>query len=164
MEVKIAGNTFRVGDKIIQNKNQGKISNGEMGNIVRFYKDEDDCEKVDLQFAEREVTYDLEQMDIIEHAYATTVHKSQGSEYPVVIIPWIKAFYIMLKRNILYTAITRAKERVIIVGEWAAVCQAIHTVDNENRNTALAEKIIYDYQRLKEESPVRAAEQLKAVV
>lgn len=164
MEIKIGVNIFRVGDKIIQNKNQGVISNGEMGTILRFYKDQDDCEKVDLQFAERKVTYDVEQMDIIEHAYATTVHKSQGSEYPVVIIPWIKAFYIMLKRNILYTAITRAKLKVIIVGEWSAVCQAVHTVDDENRNTALAEKIIYFYEQLREPEKVIEAEQLKLAI
>ena len=146
-EIKVGGTVFRVGDKIIQNKNQGEISNGEIGSILRFYRNEEDGDKVDLQFAERIVVYDVEQMDIIEHAYATTVHKSQGSEYPVVIIPWVKAFYTMLKRNILYTAITRAKAKVIIVGEWAAICQAIHTVDNEYRNSALAEKIIYYYQQ-----------------
>lgn len=158
-EVKIGSNVFRVGDKIIQNKNQGEISNGEMGMILHLYEDEDACGKVDLQFAERTVTYDVEQLDMIEHAYATTVHKSQGSEYPVVIIPWIKAFYVMLKRNILYTAITRAKAKVIIVGEWSAVCQAVHTVDNEFRNTVLAEKIIYYYQSLTEKGT--KAEQLK---
>ena len=163
-EVKIGGNVFRVGDKIIQNKNQGEISNGEMGTILCFYTDEDDHSKVDLQFADRKVTYDVEQMDIIEHAYATTVHKSQGSEYPVVIIPWIKAFYVMLKRNILYTAITRAKAKVIIVGEWAAVCQAVHTVDNTFRNTALAEKIVYYYQMLIQEDPNREAKQLKLAI
>ncbi|MGL5254543.1 MAG: SF1B family DNA helicase RecD2 [Brevinema sp.] len=163
-EVRIGVNIFRVGDKIIQNKNQGEISNGEMGTVLRLYEDEDGCGKVDLQFSERKVTYDVEQMDIIEHAYATTVHKSQGSEYPVVIIPWVKAFYIMLKRNILYTAITRAKVRVIIVGEWSAVCQAIHTVDNEQRNTALAEKIIYFYQSLVEQEKVTEAEQLKLAI
>ena len=89
-------------------------------------------------------------MEMIEHANATTIHKAQGSECPVVIIPWVKAFYMMLKRNILYTGVTRAKSKVYLVGEWAAVCQAIHTDDSGTRNTILSERIVqyYDqYQR-----------------
>lgn len=147
-EVKLGKLTFRVGDKIIQNKNVGGISNGDMGMVLDFFVDEDGINCTTLQFGKRKVTYEMEKMDIIEHAYATTVHKSQGSEYPVVILPWVKGFYGMLKRNILYTAITRAKAKVIIVGEWQAVCQAVHTVDDGKRNTALAERIIYNYRRL----------------
>lgn len=78
---------------------------------------------------------------MMEHANAITIHKSQGSECQVVIIPWLKAFYPMLKRNIFYTGITRAKLRVYIVGEWKAVCQAIHTDDTGTRKTMLAAKI-----------------------
>lgn len=70
-----------------------------------------------LSFSDgRIVEYSAEDADLIEHAYATTVHKSQGSEYKVVIIPWLPMFYMMLRRNILYTAITRAKEKIVIVG------------------------------------------------
>lgn len=69
-----------------------------------------------LSFSDgRIVEYSAEDADLIEHAYATTVHKSQGSEYKVVIIPWLPMFYMMLRRNILYTAITRAKEKIVIV-------------------------------------------------
>lgn len=80
-----------------------------------------------LSFSDgRIVEYSAEDADLIEHAYATTVHKSQGSEYKVVIIPWLPMFYMMLRRNILYTAITRAKEKIVIVGSKKALYQAIH--------------------------------------
>ena len=75
-----------------------------------------------LSFSDgRIVEYSAEDADLIEHAYATTVHKSQGSEYKVVIIPWLPMFYMMLRRNILYTAITRAKEKIVIVGSKKAL-------------------------------------------
>ena len=100
---------------------------------------------------------------MVEHANAITVHKSQGSEYPVVIIPCVKAFYTMLKRNILYTAITRAKCKVYLVGEWSAVCQSIHTDDSGTRNTVLGLRIqgyYYQEQSRKNEE----IEQLKLAV
>ena len=95
----------------------------------------------------RRVKYEAEQVEMMEHANAITIHKSQGSECQVVIIPWLKAFYPMLKRNIFYTGITRAKKRVYIVGEWKAVCQAIHTDDTGTRKTMLAVKIQQYYER-----------------
>ncbi|MDD2980770.1 MAG: ATP-dependent RecD-like DNA helicase [Hespellia sp.] len=146
-EMTIQGNVFRPGDKVLQNKNTELVSNGDIGCIQNFYLDEEGEGKAGLLFSEnRQVTYGEEQMENVELAYATTVHKSQGSEYPVVILPWIRGFYGMLKRNILYTAITRAKVKLIIVGEKAALYQAIHTDDSGKRNTALAEKICSRYQ------------------
>ena len=77
----------------------------------------------------RVVTYETEDLEMIEHANAITIHKSQGSECDIVIIPWVRAFYMMLKRNILYTGITRAKKKVYLVGQWNAVCrQSIRTM------------------------------------
>lgn len=117
-ELVIGKDVFRVGDKIIQNKNTALISNGDMGTILDFDEDEEGNPKISIQFTEnRRIEYELEQMEMIEHANAITVHKSQGSECPVVIIPWVKAFYVMLKRNILYTAVTRAKSKVYLVGD-----------------------------------------------
>lgn len=147
-ELQVGSLVFRTGDKILQNKNTDAVSNGDMGVIEDFYVDEDECTKAVLQFSEnRRVEYDAEQMEMVEHANAITIHKSQGSEYAVVIIPWVKAFYMMLQRNILYTAITRAKAKVYLVGEWGAVCQAIHKDDSGTRNTMLGERIIrYYYQ------------------
>ena len=98
---------------------------------------------------------------MIEHANAITIHKAQGSECDIIIIPWVTAFYMMLKRNILYTGITRAKKRVYLVGQWNAVCQAIHNDDTGSRNTVLGERIVQYYNRyLTKQEP----EQLKLAV
>ena len=84
-------------------------------------------------------------MEEVELSYATTVHKSQGSEYPIVILPWLKGFYTMLKRPILYTAVTRAKEKLIIIGERPAIYQAIRADNRGKRNTLLAKRIVEEY-------------------
>ena len=80
-------------------------------------------------------------MGAIDLAYATTIHKSQGSEYPIVIIPILKEAYIMLQSNLIYTAITRAKEKVILVGQKDALFTAIHRADESKRNTVLGQLI-----------------------
>lgn len=124
------------------------IINGDLGTLVQIAEDEDNNPLVQIVFTDgRRVKYEAEQVEMIEHANAITIHKSQGSECQVVIIPWLKAFYPMLKRNIFYTGITRAKQRVYIVGEWKAVCQAIHTDDTGTRKTMLAVKIQQYYER-----------------
>lgn len=163
-QLTVGRDIFRAGDKVLQNKNIVSVSNGDMGIIQDIFEDEEGNEKVRILFSEnREIEYEKEQMEMVEHANAITVHKSQGSEYPVVIIPCVKAFYTMLKRNILYTAITRAKQKVYLVGEWNAVCQAIHTDDSGKRNTVLGKRIqdhYYEEQRRKNGK----AEQLKLAV
>ena len=130
---------FREGDKVMQIKNNYQIEweilsrygipidkgvgvfNGDMG-IVKEINEA--AQLLTVEFDEgRQVEYSFSQLEELELAYAVTIHKSQGSEYPVVIIPCVKAFYTMLKRNILYTAITRAKCKVYLVGDWNAVCQ-----------------------------------------
>lgn len=90
-------------------------------------------------------------MEMVEHAYIQTVHKSQGSEYPVVILPWLMAFRLMLKRNILYTAITRAKVKLIIIGQKRAIEKAVHNTKNEKRLTRLGERLTRRYYELLEE-------------
>lgn len=141
-ELHLGGEMFREGDRILQNKNTEFASNGDLGTLVQIAEDEDNNPLVQIVFTDgRRVKYEAEQVEMIEHANAITIHKSQGSECQVVIIPWLKAFYPMLKRNIFYTGITRAKQRVYIVGEWKAVCQAIHTDDTGTRKTMLAVKI-----------------------
>lgn len=155
---------FRIGDKVMQNKNTDIVSNGDMGKILDFYQDTEDNCKVKIQFTDnRMVEYEAEQMEMVEHANAITIHKAQGSECPVVIVPWVKAFYIMLKRNILYTAITRAKARVYLVGEWSAVCQAIHTDDGGKRNSRLGERIVRFYYQYQKETGLEK-EQLKIAI
>ena len=85
--------------------------------------------------------YGFEDMGHIEHAYATTIHKSQGSEYGVVIIPVIRAHAIMLKRNLIYTAITSAKQKVILIGQFPMLYMAIGRDEASKRNTLLGERI-----------------------
>ena len=147
-ELHLGGEIFREGDRILQNKNTEFASNGDLGTLVQIAEDEDNNPLVKIVFTDgRRVKYEAEQVEMMEHANAITIHKSQGSESQVVIIPWLKAFYPMLKRNIFYTGITRAKKRVYIVGEWKAVCQAIHTDDTGTRKTMLAVKIQQYYER-----------------
>lgn len=164
-EMKVGNQIFREGDKILQTKNTELVSNGDMGRIQRFFIDDDGENKAELVFSDnRSVTYTVEQMEDVELAYATTVHKSQGSEYPVVILPWIKGFYMMLKRTILYTAVTRAKTKVIIIGERSALYQAIHTDDSGKRNTRLSARIQEECAKLPVKTEQKEYEQLKFVV
>ena len=116
-ELHLGGEIFREGDRILQNKNTEVASNGDLGTLVQISEDEDNNPIVQIVFTDgRRVKHEAEQVEMMEHANAITIHKSQGSECQVVIIPWLKAFYPMLKRNIFYTGITRAKLRVYIVG------------------------------------------------
>jgi exodeoxyribonuclease V alpha subunit len=88
------------------------------------------------------VEYEADEMDEISLAYATSIHKSQGSEYPAVIIPLHTSHYLMLHRSILYTAVTRGKKLVVLVGSRKALAMAIRNVRIEKRNTGLKEKLI----------------------
>ena len=148
-ELKAGNALYREGDRIIHNKNKNDISNGDIGYITDIYQDEDGIDLMRLSFSDgRNVEYSADDADLIEHAYATTVHKSQGSEYKVVILPWLPMFYLMLRRNILYTAITRAKEKIVIVGSKKALYQAIHNTACDQRNTRLGERIVREYNAL----------------
>lgn len=151
LEIKAAGHTFRAGDKIIQNKNKDGISNGDNGFVKAVYLNSDGIEQAEIVFGDREMEYDEDQLEMVEHAYIQTVHKSQGSEYPVVILPWLMVFRNMLRRNILYTAITRAKVKLIIIGQKRAIERAVHNTANEKRNTRLGERLVRRYYELLEE-------------
>jgi len=126
----------------MQTKNNGDISNGDIGRIRKITKERNGNYEVQIDFGDGRIAmYGADEMATIDLAYATTIHKSQGSEYPVVIIPILNEAYIMLQRNLIYTAITRAKEKVIIVGQRDAFFKAIHKVDVSMRNTILGELI-----------------------
>lgn len=130
---------YRVGDKVMQIKNAEDVSNGDVGYIRKItMADGDFCVEVD--FGEnRIVDYeDYERLNQLELAYACTIHKSQGSEYTSVLISVQSGHGRMLKRPLIYTAITRAKRRVQLVGDWEALISAIQTADTERRNTMLA--------------------------
>jgi exodeoxyribonuclease V alpha subunit len=141
-EIVVGFKCFRLFDKVMQTKNNGDISNGDIGRIKRIEKSASGGCEVHIDFGGgRKAMYSADEMESIDLAYATTIHKSQGSEYPIVIIPILNEAYIMLQRNLIYTAITRAREKVIIVGQREAFFKAIHNVEILNRNTVLGELI-----------------------
>ena len=100
-----------------------------------------------VSFGDIARNYQEEELAVLDHAYATSVHKSQGGEYPVVIIPVLKCFYPMLKRNVYYTGVTRAKMRVHLVGSRQALAIAISNTDAGKRNTLLAVRLQKEMER-----------------
>ena len=133
---------FRLGDKVMQTKNYEEVSNGDIGTVTSITNtDEDPLVTVDFGDG-RAVEYDSSKLELLGLAYATTIHKSQGAEYDSVIVSIQNAHAVMLTRPLLYTAITRAKKRVILVGERKALCMAIRRVDTDQRNTQLAAQIL----------------------
>ncbi|MFZ7947148.1 MULTISPECIES: SF1B family DNA helicase RecD2 [Bacillaceae] len=148
-EWRLGNRTFRVGDKILQKKNNRDkdVYNGDIGVIraIERYFVKDLNEYVDIltaNFGGRNVTYLREDMDQIELGYAITIHKSQGGEAPVVIIPMTTSHYIMLARNLVYTALTRAKEKAVLIGTNKAMNMAIGNDKITKRNSRLAERIV----------------------
>ncbi len=142
-EIRLKNTVFRLGDRVMQTKNSENVSNGETGFIVEIKKDEDDNQLCGIRFDGKSdvLWYYPEEMQNITLAYSITIHKSQGSEFKSVIIPMMKSFYIMLKRNLLYTAVTRAKSKVILVGQRAAVFMAVNKTETDKRNTQLGRRI-----------------------
>jgi exodeoxyribonuclease V alpha subunit len=134
------GWTFRIGDKVMQTVNNydKDVFNGDIGRIVKL--DDIDQELV-VQFDDRKVTYEFNELDEIMLSYATTVHKSQGSEYPVVVMPIHSQHYILLQRNLLYTAVTRGRKLVVLVGTQKAVAIAVRRMDSRRRVTLLKERL-----------------------
>ncbi len=88
-----------------------------------------------------EVRYAFDELDELTHAYAISIHRSQGSEYPCVVVPLTTSAWLMLQRNLLYTAVTRAKQVVVLVGSWRAIAKAVRTVNAGRRHTALAARL-----------------------
>ena len=134
------GHTFAKGDKVIQMSNNydKDVFNGDIGFIADIHHKE---QQLRIVFDERSVNYDFNELDDLALAYATTIHKSQGSEYPAVIIPLSLQHYIMLERNLLYTAITRGKQLVLIIGDPKALTMAINNIRATQRQTRLAERL-----------------------
>lgn len=144
-EVKLGAKSFRVGDRIMQTKNTDTVSNGDLG-FIRSIQETAKGTRIFLEFSDnRKLEYAPENMANVELAYATTIHKAMGSECDIVIIPILKAHSIMLYRNLIYTAVTRAKKRVILVGQKPALFMAIHRNEISKRNTLLGQRIILYY-------------------
>ena len=138
--VKYGGTTFYIGDKVMQIRNNydKNVFNGDIGRIREIVPED---RTIRISFDDRIVDYDYTELDEIILAYAATVHKSQGSEYPIVIAPLTTQHYVMLQRNLLYTCITRARKVYVLVGSRRAVAMAIRNNKIAKRNTMLAKRI-----------------------
>lgn len=139
-EKRFGGRVFRVGDKVTQIRNNyEKGTNGVFNGTVGVVTSLDPVEQrlTVLTDEDEEVSYEFDELDELAHAYAVTIHRSQGSEYPAVVIPVTTSAWMMLQRNLLYTAVTRAKSLVVLVGSRKAIGQAVRTVSAGRRCTAL---------------------------
>ncbi len=141
-EVSIPGNVVLIGDKVMQIRNnyEKEVFNGDIGRVIRV-----EGKSVTVAYPERAegdyVTYAQSELEELQLAYAMSVHKSQGSEYPCVILLMVPSHYIMLQRNLLYTAVTRAKQQVLLVGTKAAVRTAVENDRTRRRYSLLAERL-----------------------
>lgn len=124
MEQKLGGRLFRVGDKVMQTRNNydKNVFNGDIGRIAGI---DDDDNRIEVSIDGYYIDYDYTEAEELIHAYCISTHRSQGSEYPVVVMPLLTQHYMMLQRNLLYTAITRAKQMVVVVGDRKAVYMAV---------------------------------------
>jgi exodeoxyribonuclease V alpha subunit len=137
---------YRVGDRILQLVNQPEdgVYNGDIGEIVQIFsakENEEKEEQIVVAFEDNEVIYTRSTYQNMMHAYCISIHKSQGSEFPIVILPVVRPFRRMLRKNLLYTAITRSTRSLILCGEIDAFFQGIETVDTNRRYTTLREQL-----------------------
>lgn len=130
------GWTFSVGDKVLQTVNNydKEVFNGDIGFVAHIDEEED---QLSVSFEGRIIVYEADELDELSLAYATTIHKAQGSEYPAVVIPLAMQHYTLLERNLLYTGITRGKSLVVIIGQSKALALAVKTVRSTKRLTNL---------------------------
>ncbi len=140
-ELMRGGKTLKVWDKVMQIRNNydKEVFNGDIGRITRIDREE---QEVVVNYDGRAVPYEYTELDEIVQAYAVSVHKSQGSEYPVVVIPIVTQHYMLLQRNLLYTGITRGKKMVVLVGTKKAIAIAIKNNKPQKRYTLLKERLI----------------------
>ena len=122
----------------LRNNYDKEVYNGDMGTITALDAVE---QEVTVTFDGRAVCYNFIELDELTHAWAVSVHKSQGSEYPAVVIPLLTSHYMMLQRNLLYTAITRARRLVVLVGQTKALAMAVRNNQVAARYTGLAERL-----------------------
>ncbi len=139
-ELHRGGYTFRPGDKVMQIRNNydKEVFNGDIGTIESIDMEE---RTLIIRLDDRRVEYDLSELDEIVLAYATTVHKAQGAEYPIVVMPVMMTHFAMLQRNLLYTGVTRAKKMLVLVGQKKAVAYCVKNLTVDKRNTLLAERL-----------------------
>lgn len=142
-EFEMFGSTYREGDKVIQTQNnyEKEVFNGDIGRILRIHGED---KELTVGFDDRKVRYEFNEMDELGLAYAITIHKSQGSEFPAVVIPLATQSYTLLQRNLIYTAITRGKRLVTIVGQSKALGIAIRNNEGQRRYSGLLGRLRSD--------------------
>ena len=143
-EKRYGGRVFRVGDKVTQLRNNYQkgaagIFNGTIGVVTSLSLQEQTL--IVLTDEDEQVDYDFAELDELAHAYAVTIHRSQGSEYPAVVIPLTTSSWMMLQRNLLYTGVTRAKQLIVLAGSRRALAQAVRTPGAGRRHTALTHRL-----------------------
>ena len=140
-EIERFGWTFRIGDRVIQTENDynREVFNGDLGRIEKINRVE---QEIIVQFEGRNVPYDFADLDALALAYVLSIHKSQGSEFPCVVIPLHTQHYVMLQRNLLYTAVTRGKRLVVLVGTRNALELAVRRQDTRRRYTTLRQRLV----------------------
>jgi len=141
-----AGMEYRLHDKVMQIKNDydKEVFNGDIGTITDVNIED---QQLTITFDGRDVLYERSDLDEVVLAYATTIHKSQGSEYPIVVLPFMMTHFVMLQRNLLYTAVTRAKKVLVLVGEKKAIGYAIRNQKPNERNTRLHVRLRNDTEK-----------------
>ena len=134
------GTDYRLHDKVMQIRNNydKEVFNGDIGTVCRVNTED---RELTVSFDGREVLYDVTELDELMLAYAATVHKSQGSEYPIVVMPVLMTHYVMLQRNLVYTGVTRAKKLMVMIGSTKALALAVRNVTVTRRNTMLKERL-----------------------
>ena len=137
----VGGRSWRVGDKVMQIRNNydKDVFNGDIGRVLAV---EAEAPQVVVRIDDREVAYGAAELDEIVPAYAITIHKSQGCEYPAVVVPILTQHYMMLQRNLLYTAVTRGKRLVVVVGTAKAIAIAVRNDRIGERHSHLRERLI----------------------
>ncbi|MEM7479920.1 MAG: ATP-dependent RecD-like DNA helicase [Acidobacteriota bacterium] len=140
VEVSRAGRIFRVGDKVMQIRNNYDLGvfNGDLGRVLAI---DEENQKVAVSFDGQAVQHEFSTLDELAPAYACSIHKSQGSEYPCVVLPLTTGHWVMLRRNLLYTALTRAKKLAILVGDPRALAVAVKNADLKDRFSLLAGRL-----------------------
>lgn len=140
VSLSFGGTLYRSGDRVMQIRNNydKDVYNGDIGTISDVDLEENELL---VSFGDKVVTYEKSELDELVLAYATTIHKSQGSEYPIVVIPVFYSFFTLLQRNLIYTAITRAKKICVLIGQMKALGYAVKNLTVEQRNTNLKERL-----------------------
>ena len=159
-ERRFAGRTYRPGDKVMQVRNDYEkgVFNGSVGTVTTISPET--SELFVLMDEDQEVRYGFDDLDELTHAYALTVHRAQGSEYPCVVVPLTQTAWLMLQRNLLYTAVSRARQLVVLVGSRRALAKAIRTAGAGHRYTALDDRLQRGGTRLDAAAQRHAREQL----